>query len=55
MVMSNDLTYRYQKEEINKNGSYYMKKGFGKHEKPVISPYEYGCLKSRRRNKGGVI
>ena len=53
--MSNDLTYRYQKEEINKNGSYYMKKDFGKHEKPVILPYEYDCLKSRRRNKGGVI
>ena len=53
--MSNDLTYRYQKEEINKNGSYYMKKGFRKHEKPFISLYEYGCLKSRRKNKGGVI
>lgn len=51
--MSNDLSYKYKKEEANKNGSYYFKHGFGKNEKPFITPYEYGCLKNslHRRKK----
>lgn len=46
--MSNDLSYKFRKEETSKNGSYYLKKGFGKHEKPLITPYEYGSIKSKR-------
>ena len=49
--MSNDLTYKYRKEEINKNGSYYMKKGIGRNEKPFMTPYEYGCIKSRKKRR----
>ena len=51
--MSNDLTYKYRKDEINKYGSYYFKKGFGMYEKPILTPYEYGSIKigERRRKK----
>lgn len=52
-IMSNDLTYKYRKDEINKYGSYYFKKGFGRYEKPILTPYEYGSIKigERRRKK----
>lgn len=49
--MSDNLAYKYRKEEINKNGSVYLKKGWGKRKKPFMTPYEYGCIKSKR--KGG--
>ena len=47
--MSNDLTYKYKKYEINKYGSYYFKKGFGRYEKPILTPYEYGSIKIGER------
>lgn len=50
--MSNDLTYKYRKEESNKNGSIYFKSGNGKRQKPFMSPYEYGCIKSKRKRGG---
>ena len=43
--MSNDISYKFKKEEVKKNGSYYLKKGPGKREKPFITPYEYGSIK----------
>ena len=51
--MSNDLTYKYRKDETTKYGSYYFKKGFGRYEKPILTPYEYGSIKigERRRKK----
>ena len=52
-IMSNDLTYKYRKDETTKYGSYYFKKGFGRYEKPILTPYEYGSIKigERRRKK----
>ena len=49
--MSNDLTYKYKKDETTKYGSYYLKKGFGKYEKPILTPYEYGSIKIGERNR----
>lgn len=51
--MSNDLTYKYRKDEITKYGSFYFKKGFGRYERPILTPYEYGSIKigERRRKK----
>lgn len=51
-TVSNDLTYKYRKEEIQKNGSCYLKTGLGKHEKPFMSPYEYGSLKNESKKRG---
>ena len=45
--MSNDISYKFKKEEVKKNGSYYLKKGFGKGREPFITPYEYGSIKNR--------
>lgn len=49
--MSKDLSYLYKKEEANKNGSYYFKTGYGKHEKPFMTPYVYGSIKEKRGKK----
>ena len=47
--MSNDISYKFKKEEVKKNGSYYLKKGFGKGREPFITPYEYGSIKNRNK------
>ena len=47
--MSNDMSYKFKKEEVKKDGSYYLKKGLGKREKPFITPYEYGSIKNRNK------
>lgn len=52
--MSNDMTYKYRKEETQKNGSCYLKKGFGKREKPFMTPYEYGTTKNKSKEKGRI-
>lgn len=49
--MSNDLNYLFKKEEIKTNGSYYYAKGLGKNEKPPLTPYEYGAIKSKRKRR----
>ena len=52
--MGNDVSYKFKKEESNKYGSAYYKKGYGKKEAPYMTPYEYGGAKSRKRTKAGV-
>lgn len=49
--MSDNLTYKFKKEETNKNGSCYLKRGLGKRENPNMTPYEYGSIKSKKRGK----
>ena len=49
--MSNDISYKFKKEEAKKNGSYYLKKGFGKRREPFITPYEYGSIKNRNKKR----
>lgn len=48
--MGKDISYLYRKEEVKKNGSYYLKKN---NEKPQITPYEYGAIleKKKKYNK----
>lgn len=50
--MSNDMTYKFRKEETNKNGSLYFKKGFGRRENPTMTPYEYGSVKNKSKKRG---
>lgn len=50
--MSNDLTYKFRKEEIQKNGTAYYKKGFGRREKVFMTPYEYGSIKNESKKRG---
>ena len=47
--MSNDISYKFKKEEVKKNGSHCLKRGPGKREKPFITPYEYGSIKNRNK------
>lgn len=49
--MSNDMSYKFRKEETAKNGSCYLK-GFGRREKPFMTPYEYGSAKNTYKKRG---
>ena len=50
--MSNDLTYSFRKEEIQKNGIAYYKKRLGRREKVFMTPYEYGSIKNEFKKRG---
>lgn len=49
--MSNDLSFKFKKQEIKRNGSYYYSHGYGKREKPFMTPSDYGCIKSKEKRK----
>lgn len=52
LAMSNDLTYSFRKEEIQKNGIAYYKKRLGRREKVFMTPYEYGSIKNEFKKRG---